>query len=62
MRQACDSAVIPLAGFAAFDCETRTFKESITDFNELTAEEKCSKSQFSSVFCVGRLVERTAFC
>ncbi|CDI83742.1 thrombospondin type 1 domain-containing protein, putative [Eimeria praecox] len=45
-------AVIPLTDFGLFDCETRTFKESVADFNSLTAEDQCSTDQFSSVFCV----------
>ncbi|CDI78508.1 thrombospondin type 1 domain-containing protein, putative [Eimeria acervulina] len=45
-------AVIPLSDFGLFDCETRTFKESVVDFNDLTAEDQCSTDQFSSVFCV----------
>ncbi|CDJ48386.1 thrombospondin type 1 domain-containing protein, putative [Eimeria brunetti] len=45
-------AVIPLADFGFFDCETRTFKESVADFNDVTAEDHCSTDQFSSVFCV----------
>ncbi|CDJ61049.1 hypothetical protein EMWEY_00008720 [Eimeria maxima] len=45
-------AVIPLIDFGLFDCETRTFKESVVDFNDLTAEDQCSTDQFSSVFCV----------
>ncbi|CDJ36144.1 thrombospondin type 1 domain-containing protein, putative [Eimeria mitis] len=45
-------AVIPLTNFGLFDCETRTFKDSVADFNEVTAEDQCSTDQFSSVFCV----------
>ena len=56
------SAVIPLSDFGLFDCETRTFKESVVDFNDLTAEDQCSTDQFSSVFCVGRLVLKLEPC
>ena len=55
-----DSAVIPLIDFGLFDCETRTFKESVVDFNDLTAEDQCSTDQFSSVFCVGTLLMKAA--